>query len=168
MDIHIERPILNRKTPEENIAVLDTWISNTADKLNYIIPLLLSADTPTIDSEISADSTNAVQNKALYNLFLGYDSWIEGLYINPTVLTLAICSDLTNLDAFNAIPSGFYYYGTETIPNAPSKYGMMIKYGGGANTDNCALWFAQVGEGLYYASSNYNTFSGWKKIKEAE
>lgn len=37
MDIRIDKPILNRKTPEENIALLDKWVSETADKLNYVI-----------------------------------------------------------------------------------------------------------------------------------
>lgn len=37
MDIRIEKPILNRSTPEENIALVDQWISDTADKLNIFI-----------------------------------------------------------------------------------------------------------------------------------
>jgi len=37
MDVHIDKPILNRKTPEENIALLDRWVSDTADKLNFFI-----------------------------------------------------------------------------------------------------------------------------------
>lgn len=37
MDIRIDRPILNRPTPEENLALVDKWISETADKLNYLI-----------------------------------------------------------------------------------------------------------------------------------
>lgn len=37
MDIRIDRPILDKKTPEENIAVVDKWIADTADKLNYFI-----------------------------------------------------------------------------------------------------------------------------------
>jgi len=37
MEIHIDRPILNRKTPEENIALIDKWISETTDKLNILI-----------------------------------------------------------------------------------------------------------------------------------
>ena len=28
---------LNRPTPEENIALIDTWISQTADRINYNI-----------------------------------------------------------------------------------------------------------------------------------
>lgn len=33
----IDKPILNRETPEENIALVDRWISDTADKLNLFI-----------------------------------------------------------------------------------------------------------------------------------
>lgn len=41
----IERPVLNGATPEENIAIIDTWIAKTADALNFI--LSQSADTVT-------------------------------------------------------------------------------------------------------------------------
>lgn len=37
MYVRIEKPKLNRPTPEENIAVLDKWASDTADKLNCFI-----------------------------------------------------------------------------------------------------------------------------------
>ncbi len=37
MDIKIERPILNGKTPEANLAIIDRWIADTADKLNFFI-----------------------------------------------------------------------------------------------------------------------------------
>ncbi len=37
MDIRIEKPKLNRPTPEENLAIVDRWISDTADKLNCFI-----------------------------------------------------------------------------------------------------------------------------------
>ena len=37
MNIRIERPTLNRNTPEENIALVDKWISDTADKLNMFV-----------------------------------------------------------------------------------------------------------------------------------
>lgn len=40
MDIRIDKPILNRATPEENLALVDKWISDTSDKLNYIITQL--------------------------------------------------------------------------------------------------------------------------------
>lgn len=36
MDIKIDRPILDKETPEENIAIVDKWIADTADKLNYL------------------------------------------------------------------------------------------------------------------------------------
>ena len=37
MNIRIERPTLNRKTNEENLAIVDKWISDTSDKLNAFI-----------------------------------------------------------------------------------------------------------------------------------
>lgn len=38
MDVHIDRPILNKNnSPEQNIAIIDRWISDTTDKLNYLI-----------------------------------------------------------------------------------------------------------------------------------
>ena len=37
MDLHIEKPKLNRPTPEENLALVDKWIADTADKLNVLI-----------------------------------------------------------------------------------------------------------------------------------
>lgn len=40
MNIRIERPVLNRRTPEENIALIDRWIADTADKLNEYIEQL--------------------------------------------------------------------------------------------------------------------------------
>lgn len=43
MDIHIERPTLNRKTEKENIAVIDRWIADTSDKLNLAL-LQMSAE----------------------------------------------------------------------------------------------------------------------------
>lgn len=39
--VRIEKPKLDRKTPEENIALVDKWISDTADKLNYVVQQLL-------------------------------------------------------------------------------------------------------------------------------
>lgn len=40
MEYRIDKPILNRATPEENIALVDRWIADTADKLNYILEQL--------------------------------------------------------------------------------------------------------------------------------
>lgn len=40
MDIHIDKPILNREKPEENIAIIDRWIAETADKLNYALSMM--------------------------------------------------------------------------------------------------------------------------------
>ena len=40
MDIRIDKPMLNKDTPEENMAIVDRWIADTADKLNYIIAQL--------------------------------------------------------------------------------------------------------------------------------
>lgn len=40
MDLHIERPELNAKTAEENIATVDTWIADTSDKLNIALTTL--------------------------------------------------------------------------------------------------------------------------------
>ena len=37
MNIKIERPTLNRPTDRENIALIDRWIADTADKLNSYI-----------------------------------------------------------------------------------------------------------------------------------
>ena len=34
MDIIIDRPTLNKDTSRRNLAVVDTWIADTADKLN--------------------------------------------------------------------------------------------------------------------------------------
>ena len=35
--VHIEKPKLDKKTAEENLALVDRWISDTADKLNRFI-----------------------------------------------------------------------------------------------------------------------------------
>ena len=37
MNIRIERPTLNRPTAEENLAIVDKWIADTADKLNMFV-----------------------------------------------------------------------------------------------------------------------------------
>lgn len=35
--INIEKPELNRKRPEENLAILDKWLGETTEKLNFWI-----------------------------------------------------------------------------------------------------------------------------------
>lgn len=40
MDLHINRPTLNAPTLEQNIAIVDTWIADTTDKLNIAIEML--------------------------------------------------------------------------------------------------------------------------------
>ena len=40
LGIRIDKPVLNRPTTEENIALVDKWISDTADKLNYVFEQL--------------------------------------------------------------------------------------------------------------------------------
>ncbi|WP_165443996.1 hypothetical protein [Lachnoclostridium sp. Marseille-P6806] len=40
MNIIFEKPILNKPTPEQNIALLDTWAAETTDKLNYVLHML--------------------------------------------------------------------------------------------------------------------------------
>lgn len=39
MDIRIDKPVLNRPTLEENMAIVDRWIADTSDKLNLFITL---------------------------------------------------------------------------------------------------------------------------------
>jgi hypothetical protein len=39
--VRIEKPKLNRPTPEENMALVDKWISDTSDKLNYVIQQIM-------------------------------------------------------------------------------------------------------------------------------
>ena len=51
MNIRIERPSLNRKTPEENIALVDRWIADTADKLNAFIS--------SVNRQLEEERTNA-------------------------------------------------------------------------------------------------------------
>ncbi len=67
MDIHIERPTLNAATTEENIATVDTWIADTADKLN----VALKAKTESTASETKTtsgafDSRYASSSMAIY------------------------------------------------------------------------------------------------------
>lgn len=55
MNIRIERPTLNRKTPEENLAVVDRWIADTSDKLNAFIS--------NINKQLEEESRNAGNNQ---------------------------------------------------------------------------------------------------------
>ena len=48
MNTIFERPTLNRPTPQQNLAVVDRWIADTVDKLNY----LFGADTNEIEGQI--------------------------------------------------------------------------------------------------------------------
>lgn len=62
MDLHIERPELNAKTAEENIAAVDTWIADTADKLNIALTSLktTSAETTTVKQGRSTTVTGLI------------------------------------------------------------------------------------------------------------
>lgn len=44
-DININKPVLNKGTAEANIAAIDTWISDVADKLNSVLPSLVSGSS---------------------------------------------------------------------------------------------------------------------------
>ena len=55
MNIRIERPSLNRPTPEENIALVDRWIADTSDKLNMFIS--------NINRQLEEERTNAGNNQ---------------------------------------------------------------------------------------------------------
>ena len=37
MNLRIDKPILNRPNSEENIVIINKWISDTADKMNLFI-----------------------------------------------------------------------------------------------------------------------------------
>lgn len=59
MNIIFERPTLNRKTADENIAIVDRWIADTVDKLNVLkVPEGSGGgeDVPTKLSELQDDS----------------------------------------------------------------------------------------------------------------
>lgn len=55
MNIRIERPTLNRNTPEENIALVDRWIADTSDKLNMFIS--------NVNRQLEEERTNAGNNQ---------------------------------------------------------------------------------------------------------
>lgn len=73
MDLHIERPELNARSAEENIATVDTWIADTSDKLNIALTALNTkvnnANNKTSGSTGSSgggSNTAALEAKALY------------------------------------------------------------------------------------------------------
>ncbi len=68
MDIHIERPTLNASTTEENIALIDTWIADTADKLNVALKSNTTAltTTETTQSSNGFDARYASSSMSVY------------------------------------------------------------------------------------------------------
>lgn len=63
MDLHIERPELNAKSAEENIATVDTWISDTADKLNIALETI-NAKVNSISKTSSSSSGSSSGSKS--------------------------------------------------------------------------------------------------------
>lgn len=61
MDLHIERPELNGQSTEENIAKVDTWIADTADKLNIA---LTSMQTGKLTGTGSSSSDGSLATKS--------------------------------------------------------------------------------------------------------
>lgn len=59
MDIHIERPTLNAPTVEQNMATVDTWIADTADKLNIALRQTASTSTATKTSSTATKSSSS-------------------------------------------------------------------------------------------------------------
>lgn len=59
MDLHIERPELNAKSAEENIATVDTWISDTADKLNIALETINAKVNSISISKTSSSSSGS-------------------------------------------------------------------------------------------------------------
>lgn len=55
MNIRIERPTLNRPRAEDNIAILDRWVADTADKLNMFIS--------DVNRKIGEENTDAGNNQ---------------------------------------------------------------------------------------------------------
>lgn len=43
MDLHIEKPKLDKATPEENMAIVDKWINDVADQLNVFSSVINEA-----------------------------------------------------------------------------------------------------------------------------
>ncbi len=107
-----------------------------------------------VDSALSATSTNPVQNKVVYNKFLG-------LYYNSTALTTDITTALDTAAGFGAVKGGFYYYNSAGITGAPTDFGFMVKWSHGT-ADSSALWFSQPAGGIYYAQGfGTSSFTGW-------
>lgn len=147
-------PIYDDSEPSANTYNGLIWIGGGLDDDNPVY------ETGNIDSALSTTSVLPVQNKvvtaAINNLINNY----------PTQLTSSICSDLTSYTAFNKIPNGTYFYAesSSVVLNAPTTYGVMIKWGAGASGDNCALWFAQPSGGVWFGQTNTAVFTGWYRI----
>lgn len=58
-----ERPSLDLKTPESNIARTDTWIADTADKLNFLTNSILKTFTK-VTAQSDADRASVEENVA--------------------------------------------------------------------------------------------------------
>lgn len=70
MDIHIERPTLNAPTAEQNIATIDTWIADTADKLNIALRQPTTSTTSTKTTTTSAKSSSSSGSTSGGNIWL--------------------------------------------------------------------------------------------------
>lgn len=62
MDIIIERPTLNKDTSRRNLAVVDSWIADTADKLN----VFFTAYKKTSAQSETATSKETVGRNGIY------------------------------------------------------------------------------------------------------
>lgn len=60
MDIRIDRPTLDKSTMEENLAIVDTWIADTADKLNAFITLSNRKKEENTKEEGSTEDMSAI------------------------------------------------------------------------------------------------------------
>lgn len=69
MDIHIERPTLSAPTAEQNIATIDTWIADTADKLNIALQQSTTT-TSTKTTTTSAKSSSSSSSTSGGNIWL--------------------------------------------------------------------------------------------------
>lgn len=58
MDLLIDRPMLNAKSTEENIATVDTWIADTSDKLNVVINKLYDSASASADTATTVSGSN--------------------------------------------------------------------------------------------------------------